>query len=327
MVVFHAAERNGHNFAIGAAGVDIFFVISGFIMWVIADAGQTTPLRFVGDRLKRIAPSYWIITAVMVAGALAGMLPNIVLSWQHVAGSFLFIPHQSPTKGEVWPVLVQGWTLNYEMFFYVLFAAVLCLRRSARLAALCGIFGALVLAGYWLEPEGPVWTTYTRPIILEFLLGIFLARWWLGDGAARIQRGAGIAALATATGIFLLIALTGSSFNVFVYGPLAGLLLFGLLVVERKGALGRSRMLAYLGDSSYSIYLWHTAGIAGTVKIAAMLDLPTPITVAAGIVAGVALGALAYEVIERPIARLLKRDLRWPYRGPEVRAQPVKSKP
>ena len=55
VVIFHAAERAGHHFAIGAAGVDVFFVISGFIMWIIADGRTLTPAKFIADRLKRIA--------------------------------------------------------------------------------------------------------------------------------------------------------------------------------------------------------------------------------------------------------------------------------
>ena len=85
-MVFHAAERTGAHFAIGAAGVDVFFVISGFIMWVIVEDRPLSPSRFFRDRLERIAPLYWIATGVMVAGALAGLFPNLRLTAYHVFG-------------------------------------------------------------------------------------------------------------------------------------------------------------------------------------------------------------------------------------------------
>ncbi len=80
VVLFHAAERTGHHFAIGAAGVDVFFVISGFIMWVISDRRPTAPLAFLRERLRRIAPIYWLATLVMIGGGVAGLFPNLVLT-------------------------------------------------------------------------------------------------------------------------------------------------------------------------------------------------------------------------------------------------------
>ena len=147
VVVFHAAERSGYAFAIGAAGVDVFFVISGFIMWVIADRRPLSPGRFLADRIRRIVPVYWLATGVMVAGALAGLFPNLVLTVEHVVASLAFVPARSPSTGALWPVLVQGWTLNYEMFFYLVFAASLVLPARLRLPAMATVFAALVATG------------------------------------------------------------------------------------------------------------------------------------------------------------------------------------
>jgi exopolysaccharide production protein ExoZ len=108
VVAFHAAERTGSHFAIGAAGVDVFFVVSGFIMWVIAERRPVSPKRFLRERIERIAPVYWIAASVMVAVGLAGLFPNLRLTAAHVLGSLFFVPHRSPSNGEIWPVLCRA---------------------------------------------------------------------------------------------------------------------------------------------------------------------------------------------------------------------------
>lgn len=320
VVIFHAAERAGHHFAIGAAGVDVFFVISGFIMWVIADGRTLTPAKFMADRLKRIAPPYWIVTFIMVAGGLAGLFPNLVLSWQHVMGSLLFIPYRSPSDGQVWPVLVQGWTLNYEMFFYALFALSLFLPARSRLLAMTSVFGALTLTGMLFSPQDPALATYTRPIMLEFLLGAFIGKWWLAGKLPPLTFG--VAALLVGLGGFAFIGITGMGFDEWLCGPLAAALVVGILILERHGAMRRIAALSYLGDSSYSVYLWHTLAISVVVKFGILLALPSPLLVIAGGFFGVALGAAAYELVEKPIARMLKGGAPWPRRKMALQGSP-----
>ena len=152
VVVFHAAERSGLNFVVGAAGVDIFFVISGFVMWTLAATRPVSTWAFYRDRLLRIAPLYWIVTLVMAVGALAGLFPRIRLTADHVIASLAFVPHRSPSNGEIWPLLTQGWTLNLEMFFYLIFGLILFLPRERRLAMLTTTFVGLVLAGRKYQP-------------------------------------------------------------------------------------------------------------------------------------------------------------------------------
>jgi exopolysaccharide production protein ExoZ len=315
VVVFHAAERAGHHFTIGAAGVDVFFVISGFIMWVIADGRALTPAKFMADRLKRIAPPYWIVTLIMVAGGLAGLFPNLVLSWQHIIGSLFFIPSRSPSDGHVWPILVQGWTLNYEMLFYAVFAVFalsLLMPGKWRLPAMTGVFAALTLFGILFAPQDPILATYTRPIVLEFLLGAFIGKWWLAGGLP--APAFGVAGIAVGLGGFAVIGITGMAFDEWLCGPLAAALVAGALILERGGMLGHSAVLNYLGDSSYSVYLWHTLAISVVVKCGNLLSAPSPLLVVAGVVFGTALGAAAYELIEKPIARMVKGEFRWPGR-------------
>lgn len=306
VVVFHAAERNGQHFAIGAAGVDVFFVVSGFIMMAISDRRPLAPAAFLRDRFLRIAPSYWIVTTIMVLGAAAGLFPNLQLSLGHVLGSYLFIPVASPSTGEFWPVLVQGWTLNYELFFYLAFAMVLFLPPRWRLAALAGTLGAVVLLGSTMQSGDPgIAAFYTRPLILEFAAGAVLAKLWK-HGALPPPLAGGILMAASIAG-FVAIHALGLPFDERLCGPLAVMLVLGMLAVEAGGTLPRLPVGAYIGNASYSIYLWHTLAISVVTKAGVMLSLPPVLTAAIGIVGGVLLGCTAYELVEKPLQAVLKR--------------------
>jgi len=306
VVVFHAAERTGGHFAIGAAGVDVFFVISGFIMWVISDRRPVTPQRFLLDRLKRIAPSYWLVTGIMVAGAIAGLFPNLQLSAGHLLGSLFFVPVRSPSTGEIWPVLVQGWTLNFEMFFYVLFAGALFLPRAWRLLFLTVVFGLFFAAGLIWDPQSAALATYTRPIILEFLGGVFIAELWLRRKVAGTSLG--LACVGAALCGFAAIYLMGAEFDEFICGPLAMALVFGMVSLETGGSIGRVPVLTYLGDASYSIYLWHTLTISVAVKAAEILGLDGGLTLLGAIVGGTITGVAAYELIEKPLRKIFSGE-------------------
>lgn len=304
VVVYHATDRTGSRFTVGAAGVDIFFVISGFVMWTLAETRPTTPLRFYRDRILRIAPLYWLVTMVMVAGALAGLFPRVRLTLDHVLASLLFIPHRSPSNGELWPLLVQGWTLNLEMFFYLIFGLVLLLPRSRRFAALAGALLTLVAAGLIFRPSDPVLVTYSRPIMLEFLCGAALGQLWL---VQRLPgRFLGGAAVLVASVGFAWLAVYPGMVHEFLSGLLAVLLVTGVLALEKSGAVRHFPLLNYLGDSSYSIYLWHALAISVIFKLAGALALDPLATAAAATLAGTLLGVLSYEMLERPLMALTK---------------------
>jgi exopolysaccharide production protein ExoZ len=303
VVVFHAAERTGEHFSIGAAGVDVFFVISGFIMWVMSERRPMSPQRFLLDRIRRIAPSYWLVTAIMIAGAFAGLFPNLKLTIGHVLGSLFFIPVQSPSNGEIWPVVVQGWTLNVAMFFYALFAGALFLPRQWRLLFLSAAFGGFFLVGLFWDPPSPVLDTYTRPLILEFLGGVLLAELWLRRWIAGTSLG--LACVGASLSGFAAIYLMGTNFDESICGPLTMALVFGMVSLEADGSIGRVPLLSYLGDASYSIYLWHTLAISVIIKAMAMLDLSLTISIIVAVIGGTVLGIGAYEFIEKPLKKML----------------------
>jgi exopolysaccharide production protein ExoZ len=277
-------------------------------MWVIASDRSPSPSAFLRGRIARIAPLYWIATGVMVAGALAGLFPNMRLSAWHVFASLAFIPSRSPSTGEIWPVLVQGWTLDYEMFFYALFAVGLLLPARRRLPCLVAIFLVLVAAGWAIGPETPVLKVWTSPLLLEFLLGIGLGKAWL-DG--RIPSpAAGMTLIAVALAGFAFVGTTYVGFTPFVLGPLAAALVAGVLAFENRGAVPRFRPASYLGNASYSIYLWHTMAISVAAKLGSLFSIPALVVFGAAVVSGIAIGAAVHEILEKPIAAALKRGRR-----------------
>jgi exopolysaccharide production protein ExoZ len=304
VVVFHAGERSGQHFQIGAAGVDVFFVVSGFIMMAISDNRPTTPGGFLWNRLLRIAPSYWLATLAMIVGAMVGLFPNLKLELGHTIASFLFFPVSSPSTGDLWPVLVQGWTLNYEIFFYLVFALTLLSPARLRLPALAAIFGLLVLAGALWQPENRILAFYMAPVILEFVAGAALAKAWRNGYLPPAPVGLLMVVIGLAG--FATIQILKLDFDALTCGPLALILVTGALSVETRAKLPVMPALAYLGDASYSIYLWHTFAVSVVVKLGMSLGLPAAITLAAAVCAGTLIGIIAYEGLERPIQALIK---------------------
>ncbi len=188
MVVWHhAAEQLPGlkpliNPVYGAYGVDLFFVISGFVMVLTTHGRAVSRRAFLWRRIVRIVPLYWLLTSLLLAllALRPGWFGHAPPDLAHVVASFLFVPHESARfPGELWPVLVPGWTLNYEMFFYACFALLL-----GRPWMLCGLFGGLVLLGS-IAPEtalGPVVRFYTSYHLLEFVAGILAALAWIRHG-------------------------------------------------------------------------------------------------------------------------------------------------
>src|SRR5438045_2337056 len=130
-----------------ATGVDIFFVISGFIMWVSVERRpDMTAGTFLRNRLIRIVPLYWLVSAGVLTMTFAApqLLHTTVFSAPHAIASFLFLPARHPVVGNFWPLLIPGWTLDYEMLFYVLFAAAIAGSTDARSRFL--IVGSLITA-------------------------------------------------------------------------------------------------------------------------------------------------------------------------------------
>src|SRR6185295_2076908 len=177
-----ATRLGSHNplpdFSAGAAGVDLFFVISGFIMVYASDelfARARAPSFFLTRRLARIVPLYWAATAAALVCLVVFRYANALdqLTWQTLVASLLFVPWPRP-DGMMLPVHMLGWTLNYEMFFYVVFAVALTLTRRNAVVAVTALFLVLVIAGRLFALPQPL-AFWCDPVILEFCFGMMIA--------------------------------------------------------------------------------------------------------------------------------------------------------
>ncbi len=174
VVLFHACQWSQIDFATGQAGVDVFFVISGFVMWTATTGEPVRPFEFLKRRVIRVVPLYWLITVVLAAGVLLfpARFPDLAVTPGHLALSLAFVQHMNPA-GYPFPLLAPGWTLNYEAVFYLAFAGLLWLPEARRLVALTFTLMVLAFAGFaW----PPAYQMLLNPLFLEFLGGVWLAR-------------------------------------------------------------------------------------------------------------------------------------------------------
>jgi peptidoglycan/LPS O-acetylase OafA/YrhL len=320
VVVLHVltvtVQRAGYSFgfpSFNAAGVDLFFLISGFIMIYthFPDFGQAgTSASFIRRRLIRIAPLYWIVTtvAVVLLIAVPKAFLTLRLDWHNVLFSYLFLLSRTPS-GDINTVVVTGWSLCYEVYFYAIFAAFLFLPRKFFLAGT----GAIFAAGLFLNATGaivPAWATVaTSPLLIEFYLGTVIALLFVAGFAlpAGLAWAAIIAGFATIP--ILGDPVGGDWHRVLIWGLPSAAILAGAVSLERR-AIRVPKFLVVLGASSYSLYLTHPFVVAAVAKLWAILGLnqkfPSYVLALFLFVAALLIGHFVYLWLEKPITERLK---------------------
>lgn len=292
VVLQHASQPAGVQIEAANGGVILFFVISGFIMVTIT-SDRTRPIPFLKDRVRRIVPFYWLATFATVAVAMA-LGPGYGEGVEGLAASLLFLPYGDPAAHrQYFPVLGVGWTLNYEMMFYVLFALTLFLPRRFQLLALSAVFLTLTGLGDALRPSTAPFEFWTRAIILHFLVGAWM-------GAAAKPREAGIPGWLSGAGLVCLLILSPITLP-------AALLLAAAIALERRQKVRSFRLPLFLGNASYSIYLYHIFAVSAAVHLVKSLGLPTLLILPLGLGGGVFAGLLGYKLVEEPLLRLMRR--------------------
>lgn len=292
-------------------GVDVFFTISGFIMYLLSGSRFGEPgysRTFITRRIVRIMPLYWLFTTlallVMLRSGIhvANDRPSLV----RIITSYFFIPLPR-MDGAQRPILGLGWTLEYEIFFYCLFAIALLFRRG--LAMLLCAFAALVAMHARLPAGASVLIFWSDPIILLFLLGI---------GVACIRRtgvrlGGWVALVLAIAGIILLLGLRRSGLDArapsrVIWSALPSFMLVAAAALYDAPALsGRIRKLLVAGgDASYALYLSHPFTIQLVGKLVRHSDRIGPRGfIAIASLAAVAVAVATHRYLERPAIALI----------------------
>ncbi|WP_338549488.1 acyltransferase family protein [Roseovarius phycicola] len=281
-------------------GVDLFFVISGFVIALSADRFRTQPLAFFKRRLLRVVPLYYVFTTIMVMVLL--ILPNAAkdtsLDLGQILSSYGFVPY-AREDGRIAPVLSLGWTLNYEIFFYAIFS--FCLALSRPRFALTAILSALVMAGLTFPATATTFVFWTNPLILEFLFGVGLAK--LYQSGWHKPHG-GLAVSGLVTGLVMLLLLDATSLpRVMAAGLPAALIVASATIL----CPNRTTPGQLLGDASYALYLSHRFALrAATLLLLPLLPqshLGAWIYVAIVTGLAVTLGVLTHLLLEKPLMR------------------------
>ncbi|CAN5119574.1 acyltransferase [soil metagenome] len=311
VVVWHAQGQVGlHETAVLQAGIEVFFIISGLVMWLILEARPTDPVTFLKKRLIRIVPLYWVLTTVMVALLLLAprLLQSTRFDLPHVIASYLFVAWPNPVAAAgLKPVMIPGWTLNYEMAFYGLLAVGLCLKTPRRGPFLLGVLALLTLLS--LVPMTRVAHFYASPFMAEFAIGIALAMglkrapaWLRSRPRLMFMTGLGTLILGGAldpTGQVRLVS----------FALPAALIVAGLTVWEQAGSMPRIPVLKAIGDASYPLYMIHPVLLSALVqawKAGGLEGLPPWLFVGLGLVVTCGVGWIAHVTLERPLAALFQ---------------------
>lgn len=303
----------------GAAGVDVFFIISGFVMYCATRDKQRHWLTFLSLRFARVLPMYWLVTCALtlVVWAVPSAFATFRVPFDYAAKSLLFVPVYD-AQGYIRPVLAAGWTLYFELSFYLLVAVCLALfGRAAMLAsALVLVTTSTVVELVGLPERHSAWQLIS-PIIVEFALGIALAHLAHAPWAkASLVRRAPLALGLSVGGLFAIARVEPQDFGTrLLYWGLGS---FGvvsatvLMEPELSAIRARLWLLNKLGDASYSMYLIHgvlfsliwklTPGALKAQPVAAFVVL-----LLGPIVASVPVHVLVERPLNRRVAGWLRR--------------------
>jgi exopolysaccharide production protein ExoZ len=323
MVVAHHATgvwsikfaRNG-EWSNGATGVDLFFVISGFVM-AASYAGKNSPSagKYLAGRLIRVVPLYWIMTLIVLLKRWLIRDPQelgIGIYTTHtsttvsdVLHSLLFIPIGMNTK----PVLGQGWTLNYEMFFYLTFALSLFLGfRMARF--LFPVLASCAILGLLRNHTWPGFTEILDPLLLEFLGGMAIGMM----ARNKIKFPVMLSAVLGVVGLVFMLTLpapTSQGMRFIDWGLPAILVINAVVALEGRLSQVLPKFLLAVGDASYSLYLSHFFVIQAVfILYRHHSAIPNKWGVVATCLAvSVPASLVLYRLVEKPMTGLLMRTL------------------
>ena len=318
VVLLHASivirSENSPGFAplsLGAAGIDLFFVTFGFLMWTSARFAPRTPAKFITRRIAKTAPFYWAVTifSVLVAGNIAAPAHFINTELSRLAPSLMFLPNWSENALLAAPSLAIGWTVNLAAAICLIFGLLLPLRPHHRIIAICVVFGGIITArltaGVYLHPALHF---YGYSLIGSAALGMLMG-WCVDHGALAIAPrqhstkfsfvflGAGAAGLACHGQL--------PDIRLIQFGLPMLSICFGLLLLEPAARRHPSRLLRFIGEASFAIFLTHAFSLSVITLVfseSVWSQIPL-IVLALQTLFCSAVGCATHVFVERPLVR------------------------
>ncbi len=279
----------GFSFPHGVVGVDIFFVLSGFIMAYTTQKNWGSVGAFLGRRVWRIFPLYWGCTLLAV-----GLLPWIYakaadMGPADLAAGLVLLPGSQP-------LISLAWTLIYEMYFYLIMAGLMLFPRAHITLRVTGVFAAIGIASTMILPDGVLKAQLTNTIVLEFALGTLLFECW----NAQWLRLRWLIPAFAASSVIAMFAYPDGQWRFLTFGGFAWLGLAIALRAEAKGIVA-PQWLVFVGTASYAIYLTHMIALERLMGYPMAYGLHPIAGFLAMALGAVALGVAVHLIIERPL--------------------------
>lgn len=297
------------SFHMGGSGVDLFFVISGFIIALVSRdlfGSRQTAAYFFKKRLIRVVPPYWFFTTLVLLAYLynPAWVNSSAQAPPNILASYLFIP-----TGTYFLLLV-GWTLSFEMYFYLAWSLLMLGKRAAAIKILSAFFLGSVVLGLVHRFESPILHMMTEPLILEFVLGVLICQLYF---TVKIKNSLW-PGFVLALGAVLLGSnhfLEYGAHRFFEYGLPAAMVFFGVVFLEKNHDIRWPRPLVALGDASYSLYLSHVLIISALGRLYRALGLtsvmPGLVLIIGAYLACCVFAWFSYKWLELPTSRVLNR--------------------
>jgi peptidoglycan/LPS O-acetylase OafA/YrhL len=260
VVFYHTGFSLGSIKPVGIFGIHLFFLLSGYIMASIIDNDSTAFLR---RRLIRIIPLYWSLTLLLYL--VAWRYPHLMGATKarpvELFKSLFFVPF-AKSNGLFQPILFVGWTVNYEMFFYMTLSLAVLINR--RRAALIGAAIMLSIMGFcsFFAGTSPIARFYSDPLPLECIFGL-IAYYCVRYATPRLTPAMKPLLLSLAFGCLILLPVMeefgwfGHVPEVLRYGPLCFILISSACLLTFSGVDIKIKAIVLLGDASYVMYLVH----------------------------------------------------------------------
>ena len=301
-------------FNLGANGVPLFFVISGFVM-VISSAKLVNDKngwrKYAMKRIIRIVPLYWLITSfkVVIMILSAGLIMHSEIDFATILKSYFFIPSIN-IEGEIRPILGVGWTLNFEMLFYLLFTIALFLRLNTVIFSGM-IMIALTVLSFFKMPTWPVALNfYADPIVINFLFGMIAAVLI----TKKIKVPKSFAIILISIGLLFLFSplqyhLAFLHLNSAIANAFASfLIVYCCAQLEKHSPVQIPTIILFFGAASYSLYLIHPVIAPLSPVIFKKIGVIIPfLSESFCVILALIAGAISYSYFEKPVTTFLNK--------------------